>query len=149
MELNVDILRAFGAKIGKESVLIYSPVTLHIRKKGYVNLTIGNGCVLNGNNYLDLAARITLEEGVSLGPGVIISTHNRFNYNKFLEERLSHLCGEKDVLIKKGAAIKAGALIVMGITIGENAVVAGGTLVNRDIPPNRMLSGESAKEWNI
>jgi len=82
---------------------------------------------------LDLSGRITLEKGVSLGPGVIIMTHNRYNYNPFLEDRLAHTCGIKDVLIKEGAGIKANALIVHGITIGKNAVVAGNAVVNRDV----------------
>lgn len=143
--INAAILRAFGAKVGKERVYIHSPVFLHGSRKGYANLTIGDGCLLNGNNYLDLSSRITLEKGVSLGPGVIIMTHNRYNHNAFLEERLAHTCGIKDVLIKQGAGIKAGAVIVHGITIGKNAVVAAGAVVNRDVPENCFVAGVPAR----
>lgn len=143
--LNADILRAFGANIGKRKVRIHSPVILHEGERGYSNLTISDGCILNGNNFLDLSARITLEEGVSLGPCVTIMTHNSYNYNSFLEKRLAHTCGKKDVLIKNGSGIKAGALIVMGVTVGENAVVAGGAVVNRNVADNCFVAGVPAR----
>jgi acetyltransferase-like isoleucine patch superfamily enzyme len=143
-ESNVAILKAFGATVGNK-VRIYSPVIVTWAKKGYAKLKVGDNCVFNGNNFLDLSARITLGDGVSLGPGVTIMTHNRYNHNPFLEDRLAHTCGIKDVLIKEGAGIKAHALVTMGITIGRNAVVAGGAVVNRDVPDNCFVGGVPAK----
>lgn len=143
--INVAILKAFGADIEEKKVIICSPVFLQSARNGYGNLTIKEGCYFNGNNYLDLTGRITLEKGVSLGPGVIVMTHNRYNYNAFLEERLAHTCGIKDVLIKEGAGIKAGALIIHGITIGRNAVVAGNAVVNRDVQDNCFVAGVPAR----
>ncbi len=143
--LNADILRAFGADIGWHKVRIHSPITLHEAEKGYCNLKIEDGCILNGNNFLDLSSRITLEKGASLGPSVIIMTHNNYNHNSFLQEKMSHTCGKEDVLIKEGAGIKSGALITMGITIGKNSVVAGGAVVNRDVPDNCFVAGVPAR----
>jgi len=143
--VNAAILRAFGAKVSKNGVYVHSPVILHGGRQGYANLTISEGCLINGNNFLDLSGGITLERGVSLGPGVIIMTHNRYNHNAFLEERLAHTCGVKGVLIREGAGIKAGALIVHGITIGKNAVVGGGAVVNRDVPDNCFVAGVPAR----
>jgi len=143
--INVAILKAFGANVEEKNVIICSPVFLQSAKNGYGNLTIKESCYFNGNNYLDLTGRITLEKGVSLGPGVIVMTHNRYNHNAFLEERLAHTCGIKDVLIKEGAGIKAGALIIHGITIGRNAVVAGNAVVNRDVQDNCFVAGVPAR----
>jgi acetyltransferase-like isoleucine patch superfamily enzyme len=143
-DINNAMLRAFGARVG-QNVRIYPPVTLHNIDAGYGNLTIGNNCVVHGNTYLDLAARITLEDGVSLGPGTVVMTHNRYNSNPFLEQHLAHTCGRKDVLIRKGSGVKAGAVIVMGVTIGENSVVAGGAVVNRDVGDKVMVGGVPAR----
>jgi acetyltransferase-like isoleucine patch superfamily enzyme len=143
--INASILRAFGAKVSTDRVFIHSPVVLHNARKGYSNLTISERCLLNGNNYLDLSGRITLGKGVSLGPGVTIMTHNRYNHNIFLEKRLAHTCGIKDVLIKDGTGIKANTLIVHGITIGKNAVVAGNAVVNRDVGDNCFVAGVPAR----
>jgi len=143
-KINVPLLRAFGAQVGNK-VTVCSPVVLHSAKDGFKNLTIKDGCFINGSNFLDLSGRITLEKGVSLGPGVIIMTHNRYNHNPFLEDRLAHTCGIKDVLIKEGTGIKANALIIHGITIGRNVVVAGNAVVNRDVGDNCFVAGVPAR----
>jgi acetyltransferase-like isoleucine patch superfamily enzyme len=144
--MNNDILKAFGAKIGT-NVTILPPLTMaSVRQNnGYGNLSVGNNCIIGGNVFFDLADRIILEDGVSIGPGVIIMTHNKYNNNVFLEERLAGSCGKKEVVIKKGSGIKAGALIVHGITIGENVVVAGNAVINRDVPSNCFVAGIPAK----
>ena len=140
---NVELLRALGARVG-EGVFINSPVTINCPKK-MSNFVIGDRVIFNGNNWIDLSAKLTLEDGVSLGPGVIVMTHNRYNHNPFLEDKLAHTCGKKDVLIKKGTGIKAGALIIMGVTIGENSVVAGNAVVNRDVPDSCFVAGVPAR----
>jgi len=144
---NALVLRAFGAKIGEYRVRLLAPITIHRAdlKPDFSNLTIEDNCVLNGNNFLDVSAPVTLKKGVSLGPGVIIMSHNFYNGNRFLEDRLSHTCGFKPVLIKEGAGIKAGAVIVMGVTIGANAVVAAHAVVNRDVPDNAFVAGVPAE----
>jgi acetyltransferase-like isoleucine patch superfamily enzyme len=144
-DFNLKILRAFGAQIGQRSVRIHSPITLHEAENGYHNLIIHDGCIINGNNFLDLSEKIILEKGVSLGPGVIIMTHNSYNRNEYLIKELQHTCGKKSVLIKEGSGIKAGAVIVMGVTIGCNAVVAANAVVNRDVEDYSMVAGIPAK----
>ena len=68
---NAAILKTLGARIGERNVRLLSPITVHRAdlKTDFSNLTISNDCVLNGNNYLDVSASVTLEKGVSLGPG--------------------------------------------------------------------------------
>ncbi len=141
---NVALLRAFGAKVGS-NIHFNAPVVLYHSGKGFANLHIGDNCVIHSNTYLDLTESITLEKGVSLGPGTTIMTHNRYNFNPYLEKHLAHTCGRKPVHIKAGSGIKAGALITMGITIGENAVVAGHAVVNRDVASGTFVGGVPAR----
>ena len=47
--------------------------------------------------------------------------------------------------IKKNAWIGAGATILPGVTVGENAVVAAGAVVSKDVPANTIVGGIPAK----
>ena len=144
MHTNIALLRAFGASVG-EYVNLSAPVVLYNAQNGFSNLSVGDRCIIHSNTFLDLTDSITLERGVSLGPGTTIMTHNRYNFNPCLEKHMAHTCGTKPVLIKAGSGIKAGALIVMGITIGEDVIVAGNAVVNRDVESRTFVGGVPAR----
>jgi len=50
------------------------------------------------------------------------------------------------VVIKRGAWIGAGAIILPNVTIGERAVVGAGAVVTRDVPPYTVVAGVPARE---
>ena len=52
---------------------------------------------------------------------------------------------EGEVIIKDGAHIGIGAILMPGITIGEGAVIGAGAVVTRDIPPYTLALGIPAK----
>ena len=49
-------------------------------------------------------------------------------------------------MIKRGAWIGAGAIILPNVTIGERAVVGAGAVVTKDVPPYTVVAGVPAKE---
>lgn len=51
----------------------------------------------------------------------------------------------KPVIIEDGAWICIGAIILPGVTVGKNAVVAAGAVVSRDVPANTMVGGIPAR----
>jgi acetyltransferase-like isoleucine patch superfamily enzyme len=51
----------------------------------------------------------------------------------------------KPIVIKRNAWIGAGATILPGVTDGENAVVAAGAVVSKDVPANTVVGGIPAK----
>lgn len=53
--------------------------------------------------------------------------------------------GAKPVVIEDGAWICIGATILPGVTIGQNAVVAAGAVVSRDVPPDTVVGGVPAR----
>jgi acetyltransferase-like isoleucine patch superfamily enzyme len=56
-----------------------------------------------------------------------------------------HALVPKAIHIKKNAWIGAGATILQGVTIGENSVVAAGSVVSKDVPDNVIVGGIPAK----
>lgn len=73
-----------------------------------------------------------------IGPQVTLLTANHdFNDHNTL------IC--KPIHIKENAWIGARATILPGITIGENSVVAGGSVVTKDVEPNVIVGGNPAK----
>jgi acetyltransferase-like isoleucine patch superfamily enzyme len=51
----------------------------------------------------------------------------------------------KPIIIKQNAWVGAGATILPGVTIGENAVVAAGAVVSKDVPANTVVGGIPAR----
>lgn len=80
---------------------------------------------------------ITLKDDVFVGPNVTF-TNDRFPRSK------QHMQPER-TCVEKGASIGANATILCGITIGENAMVAAGAVVTRDVPPNTVVAGNPAR----
>lgn len=84
---------------------------------------------------------VILEDGVSLAGQIFILTHNKpMDYHKHLVEAFLG-----PVIIKKNAWIAISVVILPGVTIGEGAIVASGSVVTKDVPPNTLVGGAPAK----
>ncbi|RYC66587.1 DapH/DapD/GlmU-related protein [Spirosoma sordidisoli] len=98
------------------------------------NVFINHTC-----SFLDIG-RITIEDEVQIGPGVKLTSEN---HSLDPADRKTVLL--QPILIKRNAWIGAGATLLPGVTVGENAVVAAGAVVSRDVPPNTVVAGIPAK----
>ena len=98
---------------------------------------IGKRCKLESECYI--TAYSELEDYVFIAPGVVTSNDN---YLGRTEERFKHL---KGITVKKGARIGANAVILPGETIGEDALVAAGSVVTKDVPPRKIVMGSPAR----
>jgi acetyltransferase-like isoleucine patch superfamily enzyme len=84
---------------------------------------------------------VVLEDGVSLAGQIFILTHNKpMEYHKNLVEAFLG-----PVIIKKNAWVAISVVILPGVTIGEGAIVASGSVVTKDVPPNTLVGGAPAK----
>ena len=92
-----------------------------------------------GCTFLDQGG-VTLEDGVFIGPEAKIITENHPE-----EPALRHTLSVKPVIIRRNAWIGAGAVILPGVTIGENAIVAAGAVVTKNVPDNALVAGVPAK----
>ena len=103
-------------------------------------VTFGKNVFINHSAILSASGGVEFQDGVMLAPGVRIATINH-DYNN---RHTIYTYGK--VTIKKNAWIGLGATITPGVTIGENAVVAAGSVVTKDVPENAVVGGVPAKE---
>jgi len=101
-------------------------------------MSLGKYVFINHSCTCMSAGGITIEDNVQIGPEVTLVTTNHD-----LKDRYTLKC--KGIHIKKNVWIGARALILPGVTIGENAVIAGGAVVTKDVAPNTVMVGNPAK----
>ncbi len=131
-----DLLSQITGSEIDESVAIFTPLYINYGKHTKIgkNVFINFDCV-----FLDLGG-ITIEDGVLIAPKVSLLTEGHP-----IAPHERHSLVPKPIHIKKNAWIGANATILHGVTIGENSVVAAGSVVFKDIPDNVVVGGIPAK----
>jgi acetyltransferase-like isoleucine patch superfamily enzyme len=89
---------------------------------------------------------IEIGNGVAITTGVMILCHQR-DLTHYRPGMYVMHCPFKEgkVIIKDGAHIGIGAIIMPGVTIGEGAVIGAGSVVTKDIPPYSVAVGVPAQ----
>jgi acetyltransferase-like isoleucine patch superfamily enzyme len=105
---------------------------------------IGSRCKISSHTFI--CEGVTLEEGVFVGHNVVF-TNDRFpratNEDGQLQTDSDWKC--IPTLVKRGASIGSGAVLLCGITVGENAMIGAGSVVTKDVPPNAVVAGNPAR----
>ncbi|WP_426146441.1 WxcM-like domain-containing protein [Polaromonas sp. DSR2-3-2] len=116
--------------------------------------TIGQDCNICSHclieNDVVIGNRVTVKSGVQLWDGlrvgndVFIGPNASFANDRFPRSRQKP---QKFLVttIHDSASIGAGAVILPGLEIGRNAMVAAGAVVTRSVPPNAVVEGNPAK----
>jgi len=108
------------------------------------NTVIGSSSVVDGRVRIGSNVRIEsgvyippesiIEDNVFLGPFAVV-TNDRYPMSK-------KLIG---VYIEEGAVIGANAVLIAGVKIGKRSIVAAGSVVTRDVPPESVVAGVPAR----
>ncbi len=102
---------------------------------------IGRNVFINQNcTFYDLGG-IHIADDVMIGPNVSIITSG---HPLEPSQRRSVTIGKR-IVIERNVWIAAGATIIGGVTVGENSVVAAGSVVTKDVPPNSLVGGNPAR----
>ena len=123
---------------------------VHIRE----NAEIGRECVLGHSvyigkgvkigNHVKLENRATVYQGVKIEDNAFIGPHVTFTNDPYPRSSSTNWT-IVPTLVKKGASIGAGTVVMCGVTIGAHAMIGAGSTVTRDIPPHAMAYGNPAK----
>src|ERR1035438_9474065 len=136
-----DEVRAlFSDLIGKkvdDSFLLIPP----FYATGGADISVGRNVFVNQNcTFFDLGG-LDIADDVMIGPNVsMITTGHPLEPS---QRRVATI--GKPIVIEKSVWIAAGATIIGGVTVGENSVVAAGSVVTKDVPPNTLVGGNPAR----
>ncbi len=134
--LAAPALRLFGARIGPHA-RIHTPLQLHNTR--FCHLTIGHHCHIGRDVFLDLSHAIEIGDQVTIAMRVTLITHMDVGDSPVKEADYPSTGGP--ITIHGGAYIGAGATILHGVEIGENAVIGAGALVIDHVPPRSVVVG--------
>lgn len=138
---DADQIRAvFSDLIGKELDDGFSLIPPFYTTGGE-NIRVGRDVFINQNCTMYDLGGIDIGDDVMIGPNVSIITSG----HPLEPARRRAFVTAKPIVIERNVWIAAGATIIGGVTIGENAVVAAGSVVTRDVPPNTLVGGNPAR----
>lgn len=118
------------------------------------NANIGPGCIISKDVYIDhsvsIGARSKVQNSVSVYHGVTIGEDVFVGPNvAFTNDRVPRAFNTEwkitPTRIDDGASLGANCTIICGITVGEYAMVAAGSVVTRDVPPYTLVMGNPAR----
>ena len=132
-ECDALIAELFQGNIGEGS---HVAPPLHIIRGNKV--TIGKNVSIMYNFVCMSTGGLVIEDNVMIAANCAIATNNHD-----FADRAVLTC--KPVRIKRNAWIGLNATILPGVTVGENAIVAAGAVVTKDVPDNALVGGVPAK----
>ena len=106
-----------------------------------LEIRVGHRVFINQNCTLYDLAEISIGDDVMIGPNVSIISEG---HPVAPSQRRASVVG-KPIVIERNVWIAAGATIIGGVTVGENSVVAAGSVVTKDVPPNTLVGGNPAR----
>jgi acetyltransferase-like isoleucine patch superfamily enzyme len=132
-----DLVNLYGCAIGDQTKI---GAFVEIQK----GVTIGARCKISSHSFV--CEGVAIEDEVFVGHGVMFIND--------LEPRATTIDGslqtEADwkivtTLVRRGASIGSGAVIMGGVTIGERALVGAGAVVTKNVGPGEIVAGVPAR----
>lgn len=121
--------------------------------EGCSKISIGDYVVIRPGTFLFAdptpgGGGITIEDKVLIGAGVHFYTnkHNFSDITKLIyDQGYPAATSEDSILLKTGCWVGAGAILLPGVVVGKNSVVAAGAIVTRPVPDCAVVAGTPAR----
>ncbi len=132
-----ELVNLYGCVIGADTKI---GSFVEIQK----NATVGSRCKISSHTFI--CEGVTIEDGCFIGHNVC-----------FVNDRYPRATGQDGALqteadwevipirVCRGASIGSGAVIMCGVTVGEESLVGAGAVVTRDVPARCIVAGVPAK----
>ena len=136
-----------SAKIGEGTKIWHFA---HVREKARIgkNCVLGHAVYVDRNvkigNYVKLENRANVYDGVTIEDNVLVGPNVTFT-NDMYPRSFSTDWKIIPTLVKKGASIGAGSIVICGVTINEYAMIGAGSVVTQDVPAYALAYGNPAR----
>jgi acetyltransferase-like isoleucine patch superfamily enzyme len=88
---------------------------------------------------------VTIEDDVFVGHGVMFINDRRPRATADGRPQTEDDWTVVPTLVRRGASLGSGAVILCGVTIGEDAMIGAGAVVTRDVAPGETVAGVPAR----
>jgi acetyltransferase-like isoleucine patch superfamily enzyme len=126
---------------------IMSGANLHVynfRNLPGSGIEIGKECVIGMSAIITGQGKVQIGDKVIIGPRVLVLPVNH-KYQDPSEPIKDQGISAQGITVEDGAWIGGGAILLDGVHIGRNAVVAAGAVVTRDVPDRSVVAGNPAQ----
>lgn len=142
---NVDLAGTVSLMCREDTPIVIGNYTKIYRNAEILGpVTIGQRCMFNRDAYI--RAETSIADNVFLGPFVRLITDGH------VMGSASKRAGQNQtspIVIGNGVWIGASSAVLGGVTIGDGAMIAAGSLVNKNVPSNALVAGVPAKMIRI
>ena len=131
-----DLVNLYGCRIGAGTKI---GTFVEIQK----NAVVGRRCKISSHTFV--CEGVTIEDEVFVGHGVMFinDRHPRATTEGQLQTEADWTV--EPTLVRRGASIGSGAVLLCGVTIGEGALVGAGAVVTADVPAGVTVAGVPAR----
>ncbi len=125
----------FGYRV-PQSLRVFPPFYADFGK----NITVGENVFINACCHFQDHGGVTIGDGCQIGHNVVFATLN----HGLAPENRSYTY-PAPILLGKNVWVGSNATILQGVTIGDNAVIAAGAVVTKDVAANTVVGGVPAR----
>lgn len=104
------------------------------------NIQVGKNVFINGGCHFQDQGGITLGDDCLIGHNVVFAT-----LNHFIEPSERASLRPAPIVLGKKVWVGSSSTILQGVTIGDNAIIAAGSVVTKDVPANAIVGGVPAR----
>lgn len=134
-EVRVLLSELFGKPVDP-TLRVFPPFYTDFGK----NITIGKNVFINACCHFQDHGGVTLGNGCQIGHNVVFAT---LNHGISAEDRVHTY--PAPIVLGKNVWVGSNSTILQGVTVGDNAIIAAGAVVTKDVPANTIVGGVPAK----
>ena len=131
-----DILSELFGKAVPATLRVFPPFYTDFGK----NIEVGEDVFINACCHFQDHGGVRIGDGCQIGHNVVFAT---LNHGLSPEDRKNTY--PASIVLGKNVWVGSNSTILQGVTIGDNAVVAAGAVVTKDVPANVVVGGVPAK----